>query len=151
MKKICELCPKDFLLISGDDALTLPVLNLGGVGVISVASNIVPHDVAELVNVFKKGDKAKAQAINAKLLPLIEDLFIETNPIPVKTAAALMGFCSSIMRLPMCEMEEANLVKLKQALSDYGLLDRRNNPVTPASAGGEISSSQRLGGKAGIQ
>jgi len=124
MKKIRELCPKDFLLISGDDALTLAVLSMDGVGIISVASNIVPRDVAELVNVFNKGDKAKAQAINAKLLPLVEVLFIETNPIPVKMAASLMGLCSAVMRLPMCEMEEANLAKLKQALSNYGLLKK---------------------------
>jgi 4-hydroxy-tetrahydrodipicolinate synthase len=122
MKKIRELCPKDFLLISGDDALTLPILSMDGVGIISVASNIVPKDVAELVNSFNKGDKAKAQAINTKLLPLVEALFIETNPIPVKTAASLMGLCSPAMRLPMCEMEDANLVKLKQALKNYGLI-----------------------------
>ena len=122
MKKIRELCPKDFLLISGDDALTLPILSMGGVGIISVASNIVPKDVADLVNAFNKGDKAKAEAINAKLLPLVESLFIETNPIPVKTAVSLMGLCSAAMRLPMCEMEEANLAKLKQALIRYGLL-----------------------------
>jgi 4-hydroxy-tetrahydrodipicolinate synthase len=122
MKKIRELCPKDFLLISGDDALTLPILKMGGVGIISVASNIVPKDVAELVNSFNKGDKAKAEAINAKLLPLVETLFVETNPIPVKTAASLMGLCSAAMRLPMCEMEEANLAKLKQALKTYGVL-----------------------------
>ena len=115
MKKIRVLCPKDFLLISGDDALTLPVLSMGGVGIISVASNIVPKDIVELVN-------TKSQALNAKLLPLIEALFIETNPIPVKTAASLMGLCSAAMRLPMCEMEEANLAKLKQALKSYGVL-----------------------------
>lgn len=113
MQRIRELCPKDFLLISGDDALTLPVLSIGGVGVISVASNIVPHDVAELV-------KTRSKALNAKLLPLIEALFIETNPIPVKTAVSLMGFCSAAMRLPMCEMEDANLAKLKTALKQYG-------------------------------
>jgi len=122
MKKIREICPKDFLLISGDDALTLPILSMGGVGIISVASNIVPKDVAELVNVFNKGDKSKAQTINAKLLPLVESLFVETNPIPIKTAASLMGLCSGVMRLPMCDMEESNLAKLKQALVDYGLL-----------------------------
>jgi 4-hydroxy-tetrahydrodipicolinate synthase len=94
---------------------------MGGVGIISVASNIVPKDVAELVNLFNKGDKAKAQAINAKLLSLVEALFIETNPIPVKTAASLMGLCSGAMRLPMCEMEDANLAKLKKALKSYGL------------------------------
>jgi len=122
MKKIRETCPKDFLLISGDDALTLPILSMGGVGIISVASNIVPKDVAELVNFFNKGDMAKVQGINAKLLPLVESLFIETNPIPVKTAASIMGLCSPLMRLPMCDMEEANLAKLKQALKNYGLI-----------------------------
>ena len=122
MKKIREICPKDFLLISGDDALTLPILSMGGVGIISVASNIVPKDVATLVNVFNSGDKAKAQTINARLLPLVEALFVETNPIPVKTAASLMGMCSGLLRLPMCEMEDANLAKLKQALKSYGLM-----------------------------
>ena len=122
MKKIQELCPKDFLLISGDDALTLPILEMGGVGIISVASNIVPKDVAGLVNAFNNKDKATAEAINTKLLPLINSLFIETNPIPVKTAAGLMGLCSDRMRLPMCEMEDENLVKLKTALKNYGLL-----------------------------
>ncbi|MBI3602478.1 MAG: 4-hydroxy-tetrahydrodipicolinate synthase [Candidatus Omnitrophica bacterium] len=124
IKRIRELCPKDFLLISGDDGLTLPIMSMGGVGVISVASNIVPKDVAGLVNAFNKGDRPKAEAINTKLLPLIEVLFIETNPIPVKTATALMGLCSGTMRLPMCDMEEENLVKLKAALINYGLLKK---------------------------
>jgi len=75
-----------------------------------------------LVIIFNKGDIAGAQAINAKLLPLIEALFIETNPIPVKTAASLMGLCAVAMRLPMCEMEEVNLAKLKQALKSFGLI-----------------------------
>ncbi len=121
MKKIRELCPKDFLLISGDDALTLPIMTMGGVGIISVTSNIVPKDVSGLVNAFNKGDKQTAAAINKKLLPLIDALFIETNPIPVKTAASLMGLCSLAMRLPMCEMEEDNLTKLRAALTAYGL------------------------------
>lgn len=121
MKKIREICPKDFLLISGDDALTLPIMKMGGVGIISVASNIVPADVASLVNAFNKGDLAAAERINAKLLPLVESLFIETNPIPVKTAAAWLGLCSSLMRLPMCDMEEVNAVKLKAAVAAYGL------------------------------
>jgi len=78
--------------------------------------------VSNLVNLFNKGDKAAAQALNTKLLTLVESLFIETNPIPVKTAASLMGLCSDIMRLPMCEMEDVNLDKLKQALKLYGLI-----------------------------
>jgi 4-hydroxy-tetrahydrodipicolinate synthase len=122
MLRIKELCGEKFILTSGDDALTLPVLGIGGVGVISVAANIVPRDVAALINAFDKGDLKKAQEINLKLLPLVRALFIETNPIPVKTAASLMGLCSAAMRLPMCEMEDANLAKLKQALKAYGLI-----------------------------
>jgi 4-hydroxy-tetrahydrodipicolinate synthase len=102
--------------------LTLPIMQMGGVGIISVASNIVPKDVAGLVNAFNKKDMKKADTINKKLLKLVEALFIETNPIPVKTAASLMGLCDVAMRLPMCEMEDANLATLKVALKNYGLI-----------------------------
>jgi 4-hydroxy-tetrahydrodipicolinate synthase len=122
MLRIKEMCPKDFVLTSGDDALTLPVLAIGGVGVISVAANIVPRDVAALINAFNKGDLKKAQEINLKLMALIRALFIETNPIPVKKACELMGLCNGALRLPMCDMEETNLSKLKQALKIYGLI-----------------------------
>ncbi len=122
MLRIKEMCPKDFLLTSGDDALTLPILSIGGVGVISVAANIVPRDVVSVINEFKKGNLAKAQEINLKLQPLIRSLFIETNPIPVKIAAELMGLCNGALRLPMCEMEDMNLAKLKEALKKYGLI-----------------------------
>jgi 4-hydroxy-tetrahydrodipicolinate synthase len=122
MKKIREMCPKDFLLISGDDGMTLPVMQMGGVGVISVASNLIPKDMANLVNAVNKKDLATAETLNKKILPLIGALFIETNPIPVKTAAALMGFCDAAMRLPMCEMEESTLQTLKAALKNYGLI-----------------------------
>lgn len=121
MLRIKEMCPKDFVLMSGDDALTLPTLAIGGTGVISVAANIVPKDVANLVKAFELGDLALAQQINLKLMPLIRALFIETNPIPVKTALALMGYCDSYMRLPMCSIEETNLVRLKEALKAYGI------------------------------
>ena len=124
MLRIKEVCPKDFLLISGDDALTLPILAIGGVGVISVAANIVPRDVVAVINAFNQGDLKQAQEINSKLMPLVRALFIETNPIPVKKACALMGLCNGSLRLPMCDMEEANLAKLKQALSNYGLLKK---------------------------
>lgn len=126
MQRIKEVCPKDFLLLSGDDALTLPLLSIGGVGVISVAANIVPKDVAGVINSFNKGDLKTAQSLHAKLQPLIRALFIETNPIPVKTACELIGLCSSNMRLPMCDMEDVNLSKLKVALRAYGLLDQND-------------------------
>ncbi len=122
MATIKHLCPDHFLLLSGDDALTLPVLSIGGVGVISVVANIVPQAVVSLIDVFNKGDLKKAQAIHYKLLPLIKSMFIETNPIPVKTAMGLLGLCSPDLRLPLCEMQEENLTKLKKALKSYGLL-----------------------------
>jgi len=122
MLRIRELCPKDFILTSGDDALTLPLLAIGGVGVISVAANIVPRDVAAVINAFNQGDIKKAQELHLKLLPLIRSLFIESNPIPVKKACELMGLCSGTLRLPLCDMEEANLAKLKKALISYGLI-----------------------------
>ena len=122
MMRIKELCPKGFVLTSGDDALTLPILAIGGIGVISVAANIVPRDVVAVINAFNQGDLKKAQEINLKLMPLVRSLFIETNPIPVKKACELMGLCNGALRLPMCDMEEANLAKLKQALTAYGLI-----------------------------
>lgn len=123
MSLVRALCGENFDLISGDDALTLPLLAIGGTGVISVVSNIVPADVSEMVSKFKKGDIAGAQRMHYKLLPLIKAMFVETNPIPVKTAMALMGMIDAPdLRLPMCAMSEGNLAILKKALKDYGLL-----------------------------
>ena len=114
-------CPK-INLISGDDALTLPVLSIGGVGIISVVANIVPKAVSELVEHFFAGRFVQARELHYKLLPLVKAMFIETNPIPVKTAMAMLGMCSDEFRLPMCSMEDANKSKLKVALKNYGLL-----------------------------
>lgn len=122
MSRIKQLCVENFELISGDDSLTLPVLSIGGTGIISVVANIVPKDVADLVSEFEKGNFDKARAIHYKLLPLIKAVFIETNPIPVKTAMGLMGLCEPDLRLPLCEMLPENLEKLKKALKDYGLI-----------------------------
>ena len=122
MSRIKQLCPESFILLSGDDSLTLPILSIGGTGVISVVANVVPKDVALLVSSFEKLDIKKAQELHYKLLPLTKALFIETNPIPVKTALGLMGMCEPDLRLPMCSMLPENLEKLKQALKEYGLL-----------------------------
>ncbi|MDD5078913.1 MAG: 4-hydroxy-tetrahydrodipicolinate synthase [Candidatus Omnitrophica bacterium] len=122
MSRIRALCPEGFDLISGDDALTLPLLSIGGTGIISVVANIVPRDVADMVKEFEKGDVKKAREIHYKLLPLIKAMFIETNPIPVKTAMGLLGMCEPDLRLPMCGMLPENLEKLKKALKEYGLL-----------------------------
>jgi 4-hydroxy-tetrahydrodipicolinate synthase len=122
MTRIKALCPEGFDLISGDDALTLPLLSIGGTGIISVVANIVPRDTANMVKEFEKGNIKKAQALHYKMLPLVKSMFIETNPIPVKTAMGLLGMCEPDLRLPMCEMLPENLEKLRKALKDYGLL-----------------------------
>ncbi|MDP2904682.1 MAG: 4-hydroxy-tetrahydrodipicolinate synthase [Candidatus Omnitrophota bacterium] len=122
MARIKALCPEEFALISGDDGLTLPVLSIGGIGVISVVSNIAPADTANLVKAFSQGNIKEAQRLHYKLLPLIKAVFIETNPIPVKTAMGLLGMCAPDLRLPMCSMLPENEEKLKKALKDYGLL-----------------------------
>jgi 4-hydroxy-tetrahydrodipicolinate synthase len=122
MARIKAMCPDGFDLISGDDGLTLPVLSIGGIGIISVVANIVPRDVANLVKEFQKGNIAKAQSIYFKLLPLVRAMFIETNPIPIKTAMGMLGICEPDLRLPMTEMLPENSDKLRKALKDYGLL-----------------------------
>ncbi|MDD2654218.1 MAG: dihydrodipicolinate synthase family protein, partial [Candidatus Omnitrophica bacterium] len=122
MSRIRQICPKSFQLISGDDSLTLPLMAIGGIGVISIVANIVPRDVANMVSEFKKGNIQKAEEIHYKLLPLTKAMFIETNPIPVKTAMGLLGMCSPDLRLPLCTMSDENLEKVKKALKDYGLL-----------------------------
>ena len=122
MSRIKLLCGKDFDLLSGDDALTLAVLAIGGVGVISVVANIIPKDVASLVSEFQKGNIEQARAIHYKTLLLIKAMFIETNPIPVKTAMGLMKLCEPNLRLPMSEILPENEKKLKEALRNYGLL-----------------------------
>ncbi|MFA5060209.1 MAG: 4-hydroxy-tetrahydrodipicolinate synthase [Candidatus Omnitrophota bacterium] len=122
MAAVRKLCGPKFILLSGDDALTLPLLSLGGMGVISVVANIVPADVSALISAFNEGNLKKAQEIHYKLLPLVKAMFLETNPIPVKTAMGLMGLCEGSLRLPLCEMSDENLAKLKIALKEYGLL-----------------------------
>lgn len=125
MAQIKRLCGDGFNLISGDDALTLPLLSIGGCGVISVVANIAPADVAQMIGAFNAGDIKKARDLHYKLLPLVKAMFIETNPIPVKTAMGLLGLCDSKLRLPLCAISPGNLEKLKAALKDYGLGERR--------------------------
>jgi 4-hydroxy-tetrahydrodipicolinate synthase len=122
MARIKNVTPKDFLLISGDDALTLPVMAIGGVGIISVVANIIPRDVSDMCAAFDKGDIKKAQELHYKMLPLIKAMFMETNPIPVKTAMGLMKMIAPGLRLPMCEMEPANQEKLVKELKAYKLI-----------------------------
>ncbi|MEE9557232.1 MAG: 4-hydroxy-tetrahydrodipicolinate synthase [Candidatus Adiutricales bacterium] len=122
MTEIIELCGPDFDVISGDDPLTLPLMAVGGTGVISVASNVAPGQVLEMTSAFLNGDLAKAQELNIRLQPLFRALFLETNPIPVKMALGFMGMIDPEMRLPLYPMGPANTEKLKKVLADYGLL-----------------------------
>jgi len=122
MADVVRLAGDKITLLSGDDNLTLPVLSIGGAGVVSVAANIVPRDTADLVNAWEEGKIDEAKRLFYKLLPLCQAMFFETNPIPVKTSLGLMGKIQDEMRLPLYPMAPANLEKLKKALSDYGLI-----------------------------
>jgi 4-hydroxy-tetrahydrodipicolinate synthase len=119
--RIKQLCP--ITILSGDDALTYPILCLGGKGVISVASNIVPADVVRMIDLYHDRDYKEAKNLHLKLQPLFNALFIESNPIPVKTAMKMLGLLNtSEMRLPLCAMAKPNADKLKTALKNHGLL-----------------------------
>ncbi len=109
-------------LLSGDDALTLPVMAIGGTGVISVAANVVPRAIAELVDECAKGNWKKAKEVHYNLLPLFKALFLETNPIPIKAAMELGGLCSEELRLPLTPLETGNSKKLEAAMRGLGLL-----------------------------
>jgi 4-hydroxy-tetrahydrodipicolinate synthase len=122
MSRIKKVVPDDFLLISGDDALTLPVMSIGGVGVISVVANIIPADVARMCGAYASGDVETARQIHYRILRLVKSMFIETNPIPVKTAMGMMRMIDPSLRLPMCSMEPANEEKLRKELKAYGLI-----------------------------
>jgi 4-hydroxy-tetrahydrodipicolinate synthase len=112
----------DFTVVAGDDFLTLPIMSIGGKGVISVAANIAPKPMSEMVKAMVNGDTDKALELHLKLFPLFESMFLETNPIPVKKAAELMGLPSGHVRLPLGALSEANMEKLKQVLEELGML-----------------------------
>jgi len=122
MAEIVKLAGEKITLLSGDDNLTLPILAIGGKGVISVVANIVPRDTADMVIAWEEGNIERAKELYYKLFPLCQAMFYETNPIPVKTSLALMGKVRNELRLPLSPMASANLEKLKTALQDYGLI-----------------------------
>ena len=108
-------------LYSGEDALNLPILAVGGSGVISVLSNLAPPDVKKLYNLVQEGNRAEAFALADKLLPLAQACFIEVNPIPAKAAMNLLGFSAGLPRAPLSEIEPANAARLREAMIAYGL------------------------------
>ena len=122
MSRILQVTEGRLALLSGDDALTLPVLAIGGSGVISVTANLAPKDTRAMVEAFQAGRHQEALERHRRLLPLTKALFLETNPIPVKTAMGLLGMIDPSLRLPLCAMSDGNRQKLEQALRDYGLL-----------------------------
>ena len=118
---ICE-CGEDLDVYSGNDDQTLPILSLGGAGVISVVSNLIPREMATLCKKWLVGDRKECRRLHEKYLKLMKTMFCEVNPIPVKTACAMMKLCSAELRLPLCEMGAENLQKLRKIIDEYGLL-----------------------------
>ena len=120
---IKSLSSKDFLIISGDDALTLPILSIGGVGVISVLANIMPRETEEVVRMFENGDIDGARRLHLKLYPIIKTMFLETNPAPVKAAMSMMGIIASDeLRLPLVNISSLNKAKIRSTIKRYGLI-----------------------------
>lgn len=121
MMRIVELCSDKVVLISGDDALTLPVLAIGGKGVISVVANVLPAKVQGMCEAFFDGDYQTARKIHYELLPMVRAMFLETNPIPVKSAMGMLGMIDSHVRLPMTSLSDGNSIILKNILKQEGL------------------------------
>jgi len=125
MKQVSEvirLCGDRMSVISGDDFTTLPLMALGGKGVISVSANAAPKEVSDMCRFWAQGKHNEARSLHYRLEPLNQAMFIETNPIPVKTSLAMMGKIQEEFRLPLCEMSEANREKLRKVLKDFGLI-----------------------------
>ena len=119
---VLRLCGDRLAVYSGEDSLTYSLMALGGKGVISTVANIAPKDMSDLTQACLKGDWETGRKLQFKLVPLIRAVFLETNPIPIKTALSLMGKCRGDLRLPLTPMSEGNLNKLRQAMTDFGLI-----------------------------
>jgi 4-hydroxy-tetrahydrodipicolinate synthase len=122
VSRVVALCPESFTVLSGDDALTLPVIAVGGRGVISTSSNVAPRAMVELVDAARRGELARARELHLRLLPLFDALFCETNPIPVKAALALMGRIDDEIRLPLLPLGAAGRGRLQAVLKEQGIL-----------------------------
>jgi 4-hydroxy-tetrahydrodipicolinate synthase len=122
MSQVIAACGPDFSVLSGDDNITLPLLAIGGSGVVSVIANIVPRETADLVHAALDGDWKRARDLHFRLFPLARAAFLETNPIPIKEAMAMAGMLEPEFRLPMCRMSDTNREKLRAILKPYGLI-----------------------------
>jgi 4-hydroxy-tetrahydrodipicolinate synthase len=121
MMRVIELCGDKLTLLSGDDNLLLPVLGIGGKGVISVLSNLIPADIKNIITLYNDNKIDECRNAFYRLLPLCRAMFLETNPIPVKAGMELLGYCSSEMRLPMTRLSDENRTIIKKTLIDYGI------------------------------
>lgn len=122
MQDVLKTLPKSFDVLSGDDNMTFPLMKIGGKGVISVASNIIPGEVKMLTELCLAKNFSKAEELHNRLMPLFKGIFIETNPIPIKAALAMKGMLTESYRLPMCEMQRENKEKLRQILKDLSII-----------------------------
>ena len=122
MMDVLNELPKNFTVLSGDDNMTLPLMALGGKGVISVASNIIPRQMHDLCEHASKGNFEKTRKMHYELLPLFKGIFIETNPIPIKAALAMKGMIKESYRLPMCKMKAENREKLRKILKELKII-----------------------------
>jgi len=122
MSQVIAACGPGFSVLSGDDNITLPLMAVGGHGVISVIANIVPRETADMVHAALDGDFKRARELHHRLFPLARAAFLETNPIPIKEAMAMAGMLEPEFRLPMCRMSEANRETLRGILRQYGLV-----------------------------
>jgi 4-hydroxy-tetrahydrodipicolinate synthase len=122
VQEVIRLCGDKVELYSGDDSLTLPIMAVGGVGVISVAANVMPKASAQMLAACRNGDWDTARRLHYHMLPVIRALFLETNPIPVKAAVAMMGYCRDEIRLPLLPMSETPRAKLRAVMEQFGLL-----------------------------
>ena len=120
--EVIARCPEDFAVLAGDDAMTLPLLALGGRGVIATTANVAPSAMVQMIRAFRAGDVVEARRIHFRLLPLFQVLFCETNPIPVKAALAFMGLCGPEIRLPLTPLSEPHRERLQVVLKELGLL-----------------------------
>jgi len=121
MAEICKAVPAEFIVLSGDDALTLPLMAIGGRGIISVASNEAPAEMVQMVEAAERGDFAAARRWHEKLLPLMQVNFCESSPGPVKFAMAAMGLCEEVFRLPMVPPRPASQEKVLAVMKEFGL------------------------------
>jgi len=122
MCEICRAVPPDFIVLSGDDSLTLPLMAVGGHGIISVTSNEIPAEMVQMVEAAERNDFRAARAIHARILPLMQINFVESNPVPVKAAMAAMGLLDERYRLPMCPPRPESREKINKVLKELGLL-----------------------------